>query len=189
MSSRPAAAWRKVSPPCHWRDREWRSLARTNPAGRGKPACVYENVRFATTVGDLQGDVFIRRSTLERFPTVTFRRRWHCTFPIQSSGAVLAAWLLICKRISCGCKLGWRIVLGDWHHGLPSVVHHAKNLAVIAKRVKVARVSGDLNNGPRHAIFPLGAVLATPKYRRAENIFAYRFRAGGLALGLAGKKA
>jgi hypothetical protein len=50
MSSRPAAAWRKVSPPRHRRDREWRSLARTNPAGRGKPACVYENVRFATTV-------------------------------------------------------------------------------------------------------------------------------------------
>jgi hypothetical protein len=86
MSSRPAAARRKVSPPCHWRDREWRSLARTNPAGRGKPACVYENVRFATTVGDLQGDVFIRRSTLERFPTIAFRRRWHFTFPIQSSG-------------------------------------------------------------------------------------------------------
>jgi hypothetical protein len=109
--------------------------------------------------------------------------------PNSELGAVLAAWLLICKKISCGCRLGWRIVLGDWHHGLPSVVHHSKNLAVIAKRVKVARVSGDLNNGPRHAIFPLGAVLATPNYRRAENIFAYRFRAGGLALGLAGKKA
>ena len=64
----------------------------------------------------------------------------------------MAAWMLICKRISCGGRLGWRIVLGDWHHGLPSVVHHSKNLAVIAKRVKVARVSGDLNNSPRHTI-------------------------------------
>jgi hypothetical protein len=64
MSSRPAAAWRKVSPPRHRRNREWRSLARTNPAGRGKPACVYENVRFAMTVGDLQGDVFSKAGRL-----------------------------------------------------------------------------------------------------------------------------
>jgi hypothetical protein len=39
-----------------------------------------------------------------------------------------------------------------------------------ARKDKIAWVSGDLNNGPRHAIFPLGAVLATPKYRRAKNI-------------------
>jgi hypothetical protein len=163
MSSRPAAAWRKVSPPRHRRDREWRSLARTNPAGRGKPACVYENVRFATTVGDLQGDVFVRRSTLERFPTVAFRRWWHCTFPIQSSGRPLAAWLLICKRINCGFRVGGQIVLGDWHHGLPGMVHHSKNLTVIAKRIEVARVSGDLNNGSRHAIFSSWRRLGDPK--------------------------
>jgi uncharacterized membrane protein YeaQ/YmgE (transglycosylase-associated protein family) len=34
------------------------------------------------------------------------------------------------------------------------MVDEPKNLAVIAKRLQVARVSGDLNNGSRHAIFP-----------------------------------
>jgi hypothetical protein len=86
MSSRPAAAWGKVWPPRHRRHRQGRSLARTDPAGRGKPAWVHKNVRLATTVSDLQGDVFIKRSALERFPTIIFLRRPHCTFPIQSSG-------------------------------------------------------------------------------------------------------
>jgi hypothetical protein len=35
---------------------------------------------------------------------------------------------------------------------LPNVVYQPKNLAVIAKRVKIAGISGDLNNGPCHAI-------------------------------------
>jgi hypothetical protein len=79
MSSRPAAAWGEVWPPRHRRDRQWRSLARADPAGTSKPACVYENVRFAMTVGDLQGDIFIEGSALKRFP-ITFRRWRHCIF-------------------------------------------------------------------------------------------------------------
>jgi hypothetical protein len=35
---------------------------------------------------------------------------------------------------------------------------------------QVARVSGDLNDGPRHASFPLGTILAAPKYR-VQKIF------------------
>ena len=42
------------------------SLAPRVPAGRGKPAWVPESVRLATTVGDLQRDVFIEGSTLDR---------------------------------------------------------------------------------------------------------------------------
>jgi hypothetical protein len=45
-----------------------------------------------------------------------------------------------------------RIVLRDRRHRLPNVVYQPKNLAVIAKRVKIAGISGDLNNGPCHAI-------------------------------------
>jgi hypothetical protein len=80
MSSggRRAVVW----PPPHRRDRQRRSLARTDPARRGKPAWVPESVRLATTVGDLQGDVFIEGSALDRLPTITFRRkRPHCAFP------------------------------------------------------------------------------------------------------------
>jgi hypothetical protein len=48
---------------------------------------VPESVRLATTVGDLQADVFIEGSALDRFPTITFRRRRpHCAFPVQSDG-------------------------------------------------------------------------------------------------------
>jgi hypothetical protein len=81
VSTRSAAACGEVSPPRHRRDRQGSSLNRADPAGRGKPACVHENVRFAMTVGDLQGDVFIEGSTLDRFPTITYMRRLHCTFP------------------------------------------------------------------------------------------------------------
>jgi hypothetical protein len=42
--------------------------------------------------------------------------------------------------------------LWDRRHRLPSVVDQPKNLAVIAKRVKKAGISGDLNNGPCHGI-------------------------------------
>ena len=47
-----------------------------------------------------------------------------------------------------------RIVLRDRRHRLPNVVYQPKNLAVIAKRVKIAGISGDLNNGPGHSISP-----------------------------------
>jgi hypothetical protein len=45
-----------------------------------------------------------------------------------------------------------RIVLMDRRHRLPKVVDQPKNLAVIAKRVKIAGISGDQDNGPCHAI-------------------------------------
>jgi hypothetical protein len=80
MSSggRRAVVW----PPPRRRDRQRRSPARTDPARRGKPAWVPESVRLATTVGDLQGDVFIEGSALDRLPTITFRRRRpRCAFP------------------------------------------------------------------------------------------------------------
>jgi hypothetical protein len=85
MSSggRRAVVW----PPPYRRDLQRRSLARTDPSRRGKPAWVPESVRLATTVGDLQADVFIEGSALDRFPTITFRRRRpHCAFPVQSDG-------------------------------------------------------------------------------------------------------
>jgi hypothetical protein len=75
---RPAVVW----PPPHRRDRQWRSLARTDPARCGKPAWVPESVRLATTVGDLQAHVLIEGSALDWLPTATFRRRRpHCAVP------------------------------------------------------------------------------------------------------------
>jgi hypothetical protein len=69
--------------------------ARTDPARRGKPAWVPESVRLATTVGDLQADVFIEGSALDRFPTITFRRkrphcarRWRVSFAKNPSTAL-----------------------------------------------------------------------------------------------------
>jgi hypothetical protein len=44
------------------------------------------------------------------------------------------------------------IVLWDRRNRLPNVVDQPKNLAVTAKRVKIAGISGDLNNGPCHII-------------------------------------
>jgi hypothetical protein len=43
--------------------REWRSFAGADPTHRSKSAGVYAKVWFATTVGDLQRDVFIEYST------------------------------------------------------------------------------------------------------------------------------
>ena len=83
MSRRAAAACRKIWSPLHWRDREWRSFARTDPAHRSESAGVYEKVRFATTVGDLQRDVFIERRAVDGLPAVIFPRP-HSTFPFRS---------------------------------------------------------------------------------------------------------
>jgi hypothetical protein len=96
MSSggRRAVVW----PPSHRRDRQRRSLARTDPAGRGKPAWVPESVRLATAVGDLQGDVFIEGSALDRLPPVTFRRgRPHCAFPSSGDGSSISRVVLQSK--------------------------------------------------------------------------------------------
>jgi hypothetical protein len=45
-----------------------------------------------------------------------------------------------------------RIALRDRRHRLPHVVDQPKILTIVAKRVKIAGISGDLNNGPCHAI-------------------------------------
>jgi hypothetical protein len=86
-----------VWPPPHRRDRQRRSLSRTNPADRGKPAWGPESVRLATTVGDLQGDVFIEGSALDRLPTVTFsRRRPHRAFSnLERRRQYLSRWASI----------------------------------------------------------------------------------------------
>jgi hypothetical protein len=54
-----------------------------------------------------------------------------------------------------------RIVLRDRRHRLPNVVYQPKNLVVIAKRINIAGISGDLNNGPWHAI-SLGPEVHNP---------------------------
>jgi hypothetical protein len=76
--------------------------------------------------------------------------------------AVSAAGLFVRERIVCGFKYarGTEVALRDWGHGLPSVIDQPKNLTVIAKCEEVARISGDLNYGPCHAVFPLGAMPA-----------------------------
>jgi hypothetical protein len=56
--------------PLHRRDRERRSLARTDPAGRGKSAWVRKPVSPAPTVGYLQGDVFVEWSAVDRKPSI-----------------------------------------------------------------------------------------------------------------------
>jgi hypothetical protein len=53
-------------------------------------------------------------------------------------------------------------------HRLPNVVDQPKNLAVIAKRVKIAGISGDLNNGPCHAI-SLGREPCSLRRRRQRQ--------------------
>jgi hypothetical protein len=69
------------------------------------------------------------------------------------TAAVLAARLFIFERINCGLSSrDTGVALRDRRDGLPSLIDQSKNLSVIAKRVQVARVSGDLNNGPCHAI-------------------------------------
>jgi hypothetical protein len=74
-------------------------------------------------------------------------------FPCREQSS--AAGLFVRKRIVCGFKYarGAEVALRDCHHGLPRVVDPPKNFAVVAKRIQVARIGGDLNNGPCHAIF------------------------------------
>jgi hypothetical protein len=70
-----------------------------------------------------------------------------------SRSEVLPARLFILIGIKSGVRPhGSRLILRDWGHRLPSMVDESKNLAVIAKSVQVARISCDLNYGPRHAI-------------------------------------
>jgi hypothetical protein len=86
-----AARCRMVRPPTHRCDCQRRSVARTDPAGRGKPAWLWEGVRLATTVGDLQPHVFIEGDALDRFPAVILHRRAHCVFSQQSDGDSISA--------------------------------------------------------------------------------------------------
>jgi hypothetical protein len=93
-----------------------------------------------------------------------------------------AAGLFVRERIVCGFKYarGTEVALRDWHHGLPRVVDEPKNFAVIAKRIQVARISGDLNNGPCHAIF-----LSAPCWCPSEYMVGkYLRRPGGSRAGL-----
>jgi hypothetical protein len=69
---------------------------------------------------------------------------------------VLAAGWFIVERNKSGLWLRSYIALRDRRHRLPDVVDQPKNHAVIAKCVQITGVGGDLNNGPCHAIFPLG---------------------------------
>jgi hypothetical protein len=71
--------------PLHRRDRKRRSLARTDPAGRGKPASVREPVPRAPPVGHFQGDVFVEWSSLDRIPTIIVFDHPHCRCPFESS--------------------------------------------------------------------------------------------------------
>jgi hypothetical protein len=82
MSRRAAAACGKIWSPLHWRDRKWRSFARTDPTHRSESAGVYEKVWFATTIGDLQRDVFIERRAFDGLPAVIFSRP-HSTCSVQ----------------------------------------------------------------------------------------------------------
>jgi hypothetical protein len=61
-----------------------------------------------------------------------------------------------------------RIVLRDRRHRLPNVVDQPKNLAVIAKCVKITGISRDLNNGPCHAI-SLGREPGSLRRRRQRQ--------------------
>jgi hypothetical protein len=84
--------------------------------------------------------------------------------------AVLAARLFIFERINCGLSSrDTGVALRDRRDGLPSLIDQSKNLSVIAKRVQVARVSGDLNNGPCHAI-SLGPKCARLSVRPCPEI-------------------
>jgi hypothetical protein len=88
---RRAVVW----PPSHRRDRQRGSLARTDPARRGKPAWAPEGIRLATPVGDLQADVFIeggrsRSISNHNFPETPTSRlsqseRWRQYLPRRAS--------------------------------------------------------------------------------------------------------
>jgi hypothetical protein len=79
LSLRAATASWEIWPPLHWRDRQRRCLARTDPAHWGKPTWIQKRIRFAVTVGDLQREVFVEGGALDRFPTVIFPLP-HCAF-------------------------------------------------------------------------------------------------------------
>jgi hypothetical protein len=80
---------------------------------------------------------------------------WTLALALMPNGPVVSAAGLIRDRKESRSRPRpgfWLIVLWDRCHRLPNVVDQPKNLAVIAKRVKIAGISSDLNNGPCHAI-------------------------------------
>jgi hypothetical protein len=60
-----------------------------------------------------------------------------------------------------------RIALRDRRHRLPNVVDQPKNLAVVAKRVQVAGICGDLNDVPCHVFSCLG--VCSPGHGAASS--------------------
>jgi hypothetical protein len=82
MSWLPRTARERLPP--HRRDRERRSLARSDPAGRGASASVREPVGRAPSVGHFQGDVFVKWSGLDWKPTKIVFEHPHCC-PFESS--------------------------------------------------------------------------------------------------------
>jgi hypothetical protein len=75
--------------PLHRRNRERRSLARTDPAGRGKSASVREPIRRAPSVGHLQADVFVQWSGLDRIPTKIVFEHPHSRYPFDYRGSII----------------------------------------------------------------------------------------------------
>jgi hypothetical protein len=76
----------EVGLPPHWRDLQWRSLPRIDPAARCSPTWPVERIRPAATVCYLQRDVFIERIRLNSThssPEAAALR----LFPVQSDGA------------------------------------------------------------------------------------------------------
>jgi hypothetical protein len=67
-----------VWPPAHWRDLQWRSLPRIDPATRRAPTWPAKRIRPAATVCYPQRDVFIERRALDWIPAIVHLRRPHC---------------------------------------------------------------------------------------------------------------
>ena len=74
FSSRAGQRRDRERPPFHRRDLQRRSLPRIDPPARGMPTWPLERVRCAAAVRYLQRDVFIKRSAVDRIPTLVARR-------------------------------------------------------------------------------------------------------------------
>ena len=70
--------------PLHRRNRERRSLARADPAGRGASAWIGQPVGRTPTVGHFQGDVFVEWSAVDWKPSIIVFEHPHCRCPFES---------------------------------------------------------------------------------------------------------
>jgi hypothetical protein len=99
-----------VRPPRQRRHRQWRSLTRTDPAGHRKSAWFQESIRLTTTVGDLQGDIFIEGSALNWIPARTHLRFSPFQGVVCHSGAVASLVPCHMSRMRperSHCETGW----------------------------------------------------------------------------------